>query len=320
MEDLTGDSSQFPTGDLNQYNEIVNRVTYLAKIFYETKTMMPSFTGEFTTYDSLRFNIETSNTSNSCIYVQDFNSLSLYNTILKDENKKSLLVHSACATNRGGGAKEGYDTVEAELCRRTNYWKALRNIEHNYPLSNGTVNYITDVITFRSIEYKKLKSPYNIDICSIVIPNSPSYYFDNNIEKYERQRDYDVTLKTLEYVFYLAKNKGYDNIIFDNVGIGKDRHPVHGFIECMKQATSIIQDVEIYYLIPRGTTRGEGKYQRRNWITVTNELDNSGIDLTDQEPPEDESELTQRFTRKSKKSELSQKANDGISDSDNDSN
>jgi hypothetical protein len=297
---MFGESSEI--ADEVNSNNLMTENAKLIAAFADNKSKMPSYTDNVVVYEPDDYGSGTNHTITYSVSIND----PLYYYFLLSKKTKTLYVHSLCYTNRGGGAETGQKTSEAELCRRTNYWKALRNVK--YPVKVGTIVYSTNVKCVRNNTYT-IDEEYNVDIMGIVLPNSPDIVYDNNREVYERERDRNNTIKVFNSLYYIAYSKGYTNIVFDNVGIGRDSHPIDEFITILKTLTYKLK-VSFHSIMESDTT-----YGRRRWNKICKDLDNSGkqIFLLPDILPVEENIRNRKVTKK-KKVEYEE----GISNSDSD--
>jgi uncharacterized protein (TIGR02452 family) len=128
---------------------------------------------------------------------------------------KTLVINSASMLNRGGGVERGSMAQEESICRRSNLYNSLENLD--YPLFNKTRGvYSPNVTVLKSADYKILKTPYQIDILSV---------FSRPISKIKNETEQDVLYDTiLQSIWYICNKYEIENLVFVPVGCGVFGH------------------------------------------------------------------------------------------------
>lgn len=128
---------------------------------------------------------------------------------------KTLVINSGSMLNRGGGVTHGSMAQEESICRRSNLYSSLENLE--YPLFNKTRGvYSPNITVFKSTDFKILKSPFQIDILSV---------FSRPISKIKNETELDELYDTiLQSIWYICNKYSIENLVFVPVGCGVFGH------------------------------------------------------------------------------------------------
>lgn len=291
--------------DKTSVDDLRLQVVFYREVWQDTKSKMPSYEGEQeiinlsdNTYTKvMKPKIKT------LINVKDLDPLALCYTMTKnDPDRKVLIVSNACNTNMGGGVREGIANAEADLCRRTNYYKCLKSMKDNtYPIQCGTFLYTKNITVIKNTKYKRLGVRYNVDILSIVMKKRPSSIMMGSNEIYEKDEDKESTKLSIQKIVNIATTNKYNTIIFNNIGCGTDKHPTDDYIKLCKEVL-ITSGIElVFVLVPKGNTNGEGKDDRRIWKKYCTLLDNIDESHSDCDSPEDEPFIIKKKRKKKKK-------------------
>lgn len=200
--------------------EVARRLIDIRKqVWKDTKDKMEKFTGQIVIINNPHVGKVQTNLK---IISGDIDPIVLTNEF------KGTLVYLGCQTNAGAGVEDGMPTAEAELCRRTNYWKPLKRIKAslNYPLEYGNCLYISDVKVHMNDQYEDVEH-YSIDIISIILP-SPSVITINGEECFDRQSYRDMVIRCLQNVASYCSN----TLVFHTF----DSMPCADLFRCMKEA------------------------------------------------------------------------------------
>ncbi len=235
--------------------------------------------------------------------VMDVDSLRLCGKIIKNYGNV-LLINQACYTNKGGGVDTGDNTTEAELCRRTNFRKALKRVDPKaYPLKNGTIIYCDKVTVIKDDEYNILDDTFDIGIASIALPNRPSVIISNNKDIYELESNKAITEKTIKKTLKLAKQCEYKSIVFNHIGMSS-KHPVDDFIDILKKSLIGCGIDRVFIIQSSGSDDNpEFENERLTWIKFCKTLDNVTKNLQKcEEPQKMQIKIHKRHKRDLKKS------------------
>ena len=254
------------------------------------------------------------------IQVKDCDPIVLNKTLVA-KSYKTLLATSACSTNKGGGVREGSASREADLCRRTNYWKALKGVSNNiYPLQPGTFIYFKNITVIKNSKGKRIKNNYSVDVLSVVLPRRPNVMYIGNQETYENNSDKINTKKCLKQIFHLAKENKYSAVILSYLACNQEKHPMKEFLEILLECINASGVERVFVLAPKGATTGEGVDDRNNYIKYCSIIDNTGEEHSDCEPPKKEyDDLNAGRRSKAVNSDSSSDSSSSDSDSDSDS-
>lgn len=241
------------------------------------------------------------------VYVADHDPLVLAWNLMAKKNYTPLVVFNACNTNRGGGAKEGAAHIEAELCRRTNYYKALKTLKNEsktkWPLQEGSVIHAQGVAVFKNSRYKLLDAEFTVDLMGVVFPKRPDAIGIDGRECYEKEIKFKKVSDILNFIVS-ATPRRYDALILYHLGTTPDIQPQDDFISIVNRAVGLNDHFQrIYYLQPAGGMNDmEDKDRRWNFIKYCHEIDTANPVERDDcvEPPPDELILT-FVPKKSKK-------------------
>ena len=217
------------------------------------------------------------------VYVNDKDPIIMAYTLQAECNESPLIVYNACHTNRGGGSKEGSTSIEAEICRRSNYWKALKRASAHYPLKRGMAIHSSDVEVFKNSKYKLLNKSFKVDLLSVVMPQKPSKIVIGDQDYYENRGDRELVIRILKSIF----NFGHNILIFCNFGLDQ---PVDEFLNLLNREIGIAPINKIYFTLPNGGTVGLNETeQRTNYIKFCQQLDNRSKPVSEradcEEPP-----------------------------------
>lgn len=255
----------------NESKKIIRTLERNKRIFNETYVEMPSFEGEVKLYEpsvTYRPILGPSLVTNwPKVAVNSKDAIIMAWTLISG-GFKPVIIYNSCNTNRGGGAKEGATTVEAEICRRTNFWKALKKVSKSYPLKYGSILHAKKVNVFKSSKYALLDNSFDIDIVGLVFPQRPSkIIMSNDIEFYQNQNDRARVHTMFSDVF----DMNYDSFIFCNIGLDQ---PVDEFINIMNQTMAISVAAKIFVTLPCGDIAGTNESEQRyNFIKYCTILD-----------------------------------------------
>lgn len=171
---------------------------------------------------------------NKRVYVVSIDIFDACYSFVKNK-KRVLLVSKACSSNRGGGVQTGASGNEAEICRRSTYWRATRQIKDNYPLNTGALVYAENIQIFKSgIENNyTIHEPFSVDLLNVVLPSSPICMTFDGKDTYEHVKDKRATMNVLAGIMNYSSL--YDVIIINNLGTS-DAHPIDEFIELLYSA------------------------------------------------------------------------------------
>ncbi len=293
-------------------NKRVFNQTYVEMPVYEgqTKTMTITNDARFVEISTEKYLsgqtvISTKNDTTYCpsplmkwpkVYVNYKDPIIMAYTLKTEANELPLIVYSGCNTNRGGGAKEGATTVEAELCRRTNYWKSLKKSSKFYPLRNGMAIHSNNVEVFKNSKCKLLDRSFHVDILSVILPQRPSKIVINDQDMYENSRDRDLVTKIIRGI----ANFGYNVLIFCNFGLDQ---PIDEFLALLNREIGISPVNKIYFTLPNGDITGLNESDQRTvYIKYCQELDNKSPPVSEradcEEPPRVQIIMPHREKRK----------------------
>ena len=269
----------------HETNRIIRTLERNKRVFNDTYIEMPSYEGEINIIepvieDSPITLVPSLNSNWPKVVVNSKDAIIMAWTLISG-GFKPVIIYNACNTNRGGGAKEGSTAVEAEICRRTNFWKALKKISKSYPLKYGSILHAKKVNVFKSSKYALLDNSFNIDILGLVFPQKPSKIdMGNEIDYYQNKIDKKRVQTILKTVF----NFEYDSFIFCNVGLDQ---PTDEFINIMNQTIAISSATKIFFSLPCGDIAGLNEAdQRLTYIKYCTKLD------TKSPKPEDREDCT----------------------------
>ncbi len=239
-------------------SEVRKRTAILKSVWEDTRNRKIKYVGNPTVITECKFKRPS---SGAIISIRrESNCISLAHRVLSsDPERKVLIITVACNTNIGGGVENGIISSEADLCRRTNYYSALKKLRSaekiNYPLQ-PQIHILTPGITVvkNGPTYKELKQPFVVDILSTVLPRRPSVINIGPKEMYERDSDKDKTQNCIDTILNIAAKNDYDTLIIDKVGFS-DKHPIDAFIDLLKSTLPTCGIELIYYIIPYGEDR-----------------------------------------------------------------
>ena len=135
MAAATGGSGAAGGDNMNQCainkdtTKVIRTIERNKRVFNETYVEMPSFDGEMRIFEPRESHppvLAPSATSTWPKVVVNSKDAIIMAWTLISGGFKPLIVYNSCNTNRGGGAKEGAITVEAELCRRCHHRRRRR--------------------------------------------------------------------------------------------------------------------------------------------------------------------------------------------------
>lgn len=201
------------------------------------------------------------------------------NYIAASSKNKALYVHTAAAVERGGGVMGGVDNREADICRRTNYRKALRNLP--YPMNIGDMNYCKGVIITRNHTYSQTnfrKSPKYIDILGVAIEERPPVVGTAEGDVYENDRNYNDMQEILYAIAEFAIKERYKMLVFDSFAIGgkSNEHPIEDFCTIFKEVFGNLgKSLNVMYCVHPGEESGELRFERVLWHRIVS-MDNTG--------------------------------------------
>lgn len=229
------------------------------------------------------------------VYVADHDPLVLAWNLMAKKNYTPLIVFNACNTNRGGGVREGSAHIEAEICKRTNYYKALKDLKHKntvkWPLQDGSIIYTRGVSVFKNSQYKLLNNEFSVDLMGITLPKRPTVINMGTRECYQRAQDSQKVSSILHYVIS-ASSRMYDALILYHLGSHPDTQPQDEFIALVNRAIGLNRNFQrIYYLQPSGSIDDMEEQEKRwNFIKYCCEIDTANpIEREDcREPPREE--------------------------------
>jgi hypothetical protein len=240
--------------------KVIRTIERNKRVFNQTYVEMPSFDGEMRIFEPREAYPPVLAPSATSLWpkvvVNSKDAIIMAWTLISG-GFKPLIVYNSCNTNRGGGAKEGAITVEAELCRRTNFWKALKKIGRHYPLKYGALTHAKKVNVFKSSKYVLLDNSFDVDIVGLVFPPKPSRMVINDMDFYDNQNDRQKVRALFAEVFRM---KDYDSFIFCNVGLDQ---PIDEFISIMNQAMAISNAAKIFVTLPAGDVAGLIEVEQR---------------------------------------------------------
>ncbi len=251
----------------------------------DTHKRSPHYTGDIKIIKADTYKDKQRAGKPSNVVVTDRDALSICRGLLLKHKKNILFITQACNTNKGGGVEAGANTIEAELCRRTNMRKVLKRVDAaEYPLKVGTVIYAKGVTVFKDQAYEDW-APFEIDVASITLPNRPSIVNNGNKDQYELDVNREITEKTIKKTMHVASKCGYDTLVFNHVGMSL-RHPVDEFIRILKESFATSGIEYIFVIIPSGSdVNPEEESDRLIWIKFCRQLDNVTKDLKKCEEP-----------------------------------
>ncbi len=245
------------------------------KCWEDTVKRAPHYNGKISIHKSDSHKHKSAEkTDNAKCHVTDMDALNLCKQLIA-KSRTTLLINHSCYTNKGGGVDTGNNTIEAEICRRSNYRKALKRVENeNYPLKPGTLIYTKDVTVFKDADYRTLDETFNLDILSITLPNRPSTIIQDNKELYEMDMHYDVTLKTIQKALHIAYKCNYNVVVFNQLRFS-NKHPQDAFLGLIKKCINESGIKYVFIVMSSGDESSpDFEEQRLLWIKYCRNVDN----------------------------------------------
>lgn len=207
-----------------------------------------------------------------------------------NENRDGVVMVVPLSKSRGNGVENGTGGVEADLCIRTNYWKALGNLDKEHDFYNtvrdGDVVHIPNVTIIKDVAYKrqKINDRRKINIIGVVLPIKPDKMdislgsaSEHGIfsvrEIYNSKSDQRVAEHTLSVLFDMCKQFNYTHVIFNNYGISPNRQPIDQLAEYILYYSCRFPIKYIIYVGDSGETTGMDKSKRYDWIKWCKLLD-----------------------------------------------
>lgn len=260
---------------------MARRITYLKQVWADTKAKQPPYTGKISTVqisNSTPENIPVGNPMVRITAADAFSHAQQFVLGAKERNVKVkiMCITSGCSTNKGSGLKDGIEHPEATLCRRSNYYKALKELTGiEYPLSVGTLIYAKDVTIFKNESFEQYDPKYyfNVDVLSAILPNRPSVISMNNTDMYEKESDRKMTVLCINKIIALASKLKYDMLIFNELCLA-ERHPSDCVKKILADELKFAPIRAIFYTMQKGEPTGELKIERKRYLQYREALDN----------------------------------------------
>ncbi len=129
-------------------------------------------------------------------------------------NKKVLLINSASMKRPGGGVTNGSSAQEESICRRTNLYMALDQVddELEYPLFGKTKGIYTPQVKVFKNERNELCEPFNIDVLSVFSRPVNKIKTDSHMRKLNR----DI----FETILYSCNEYNIETLVIVPIGCG----------------------------------------------------------------------------------------------------
>jgi len=148
-------------------------------------------------------------------------------------NSKILLINSASSLRKGGGVTNGKNAQEESICRKTNLYLALEQIDHSleYPLHNKTKGvYLPNISVFKD-ENHQIIPTYNVDVLNV---------FSRPRDKIKTEREFELIYGNIfESIVHVANTYQMDYIVIVPIGCGAFGHDPEMIAERLKYYINI---------------------------------------------------------------------------------
>lgn len=149
---------------------------------------------------------------------RDFNLHVTNNDCIDDivHDKQGILVNSASMKHPGGGVTRGSSAQEEEICRRSNMFLGLQNVDNDlqYPLHDKTIGIHFPNITFfkksKDLGYMLEHEPFQTDIVALF--SRPKSFLE--------ETSFEYHCKAFQPLIYFANKYKAEYIVLPPIGCG----------------------------------------------------------------------------------------------------
>jgi hypothetical protein len=279
--------------DDNSHNGLMNEDEYLSikeqaalrvAIFLDTKTKNVLYTGKVKRFSEV---LPCKATKTTVGLESDTDALMRtirYTKGCKATGVKCALLVNICQT-RGGSVRGGGVGVEEDLCRRTNYWCALKALESTgyYTSKCNDVVMCSDVVPFKFVDgyphdpkTKRIpvKDRVPITVLGTRFPTNPDVIYIGDKATYANESDRQAVRDGFRKMFGVCAAKGIRMVVIDRACMAPATHPIEELTEIMKSAL-LASNLAVAVIVGNsGNIDGDGKIDRARWIHMCRELDN----------------------------------------------
>jgi len=170
------------------------------------------------------------------------------------EGLHPVMLNMANASRPGGGYKKGDGAQEENIFRRSNYYKALDNIDESeenresiYPISLFGGIYTSNVTIFRGTEdkgYPYLEEPYQVDCLAVAAKRLKERPVDDILSP----KDELLMRKKIITIFSIALNQGRDALVLSAFGCGAFHNPPS---HVSRIFLSVLQEFSTFFKVVR---------------------------------------------------------------------
>ena len=265
-------------------NDFVKIVDKCISAWEDTLTVMPEYKGVPSMFEAEKTPVIPAGRP-SKVLVKSHEQLNIA-AKLANLSTRVLLVTPGCNTNRGGGVQSGGQSFEADICRRSNYWNALRKVPRDaWPRKPGMMILFPGVCVFKDENCQPCK-PYSVDVLSVVMPRSPGEIIVEGAAMYEKDSDRDMTRRCISTIMKLGI--GYDTVVLNRICMNPTPHPIDDYIQILQEFLPKSGVQVVWVLANSGTTTGNGKSARFTYKKLCKRVHNVSVDHSDCDSPEDE--------------------------------